>query len=146
VQSARENVGGVLFAVGGNVDFREIQIKLRVAAIHSNRGVAKFFRLRPFLLRGRDGNAYIGNVKRIAGILIERGAQTRQRFVSVTATQICKASSEFLERLEMNHEEALRKDAGTRAIHARRRENRAVEFFGNRADKPRGEEQKKLLI
>jgi hypothetical protein len=112
VQASREDVSGVLFAVGGNVNFRQIQVELRVAAIHSHRGVAEFFRLGPFLLRSRNRNTHVGNIKRIGGILIESGAQARQRFVSVAAAQKCEAGSEFLERLKVNHEGTLRKDAG----------------------------------
>ena len=59
VQPARQDVRRILLTVGGHVDFREVQVKLGLPAIHAHRGVAKFFRLCPSLLGRGDRDTYI---------------------------------------------------------------------------------------
>lgn len=108
VQPPREDVGRILFPVSRNIYFREIQVQLRLTAIHPHRGVAEFFRLRPFLLGRGDRDTHIGNVIGIAWLVIESRPQMRQRPAGVTSTQEREAGPEFLECLEVYHAGTLR--------------------------------------
>src|SRR6266550_3479894 len=91
VQTSCEDVGRILLAVGGNIHFRKIQVKLCLPAIHPHCGVAEFFRFRPSLLRRRYRDTHIRNVKGIGWLMIESGP-------------------ELLKRLEMYHWGTLRRE------------------------------------
>ncbi len=69
MQSAREYIGCILFAIGRNVYFREIQIQLSLSAVHTHCRVTHLFRFCPFLLGCRNGNAHVRNVVRVAPAL-----------------------------------------------------------------------------
>src|SRR5438270_4957097 len=114
MQAACQDIGRILLAVCCNVHFREIQVELRLPAIHPHRGVAEFFGFRPFLLGRCDCNSYIRNVKGIRWLMIESRPQMRQRSERVTSAEECKAGAEFLECLEMDHIGSLLKEIGTR--------------------------------
>src|ERR1700719_1174309 len=103
VQPSREDVGRILLTVGADVHFSKIQVKLRLAAIHAHRGVAEFFGLRPSLLRRRDRDSHIRDVKRIGWLVIESGPQMRQSSMRVSPAQERQAGPELLECLKMYH-------------------------------------------
>src|SRR6266404_256699 len=110
VQTSCEDVGRILLAVGGNIHFRKIQVKLCLPAIHPHCGVAEFFRLRPSLLRRRHRDTHIRNVKGIGWLVIEGGPQMRQSSNRVTPAQECEAGPELLKCLQMYHGGILRKE------------------------------------
>jgi hypothetical protein len=76
--------------------------------------MAKFFGLRPFLLRRGDSHAEIRNVIRIRGLLVESGTKMRQSLVRVASAQIRQSSPKFLKSFNLNHDETLRRDVETR--------------------------------
>src|SRR6266550_2314577 len=110
VQTSCEDVGRILLAVGGNIHFRKIQVKLCLPAIHPHCGVAEFFRFRPSLLRRRYRDTHIRNVKGIGWLMIESGPQMRQSSDRVTPSQEREAGPELLKRLEMYHWGTLRRE------------------------------------
>jgi hypothetical protein len=113
VQPARQDVGSIMLTVGGDVYFREIQVKLGLPSIHAHCGVAEFFGLRPSLFRRGDRDTHVRNVEGIGWLMIERGPQVRQRSMCVTPTKERQTGPELLERLEMYHIGALRSGAGS---------------------------------
>src|ERR1700687_986857 len=109
MKPSSEDIGRVLFAVSGNVNFREIQVELCLAPVHAHGGVAKLFRLCPFLLCRRDGNTHIRNIEGIFRFLIEGGPEMGQSLARIASAQEREAGAEFLERFDLDHVEYLRK-------------------------------------
>jgi hypothetical protein len=64
-QSCLQRFDGVIAASRGSVNLGEIQIELRLVALHAHRGVAQSLRLAPLLFGTRQHYAQVGHVVRI---------------------------------------------------------------------------------
>jgi hypothetical protein len=58
----QKSLDGVLFASCGNVNFREIQVELRLITLAFQRGVAEFFGFIPILLGAGKSESKVGAI------------------------------------------------------------------------------------
>jgi hypothetical protein len=78
------------------INFRQVQIKLRVVVLHSQRFAAQAFAVSKAFLGKRSQQACVGKVKRVFGSDSQRAPRVLQSFISMAVAKIFQAFFEII--------------------------------------------------
>src|SRR3974390_1074928 len=103
LHSGDQGLPGVFLASRDHVDFRQVQIELRLIPFHAHGGVAQAFRVSPFLLRAGKRNAKVRHVIGIILFKIGSALDVRQGAVGKIVAEIRQPGLELAESFRVHH-------------------------------------------